>query len=181
MPKPCCIEIATLNGPKQTVVSGDAMAIDAFCENLNQAGIKAKALVVSHAFHSALMQPILDTFEEIAGSLDYQPFKTKLVSNVTGTVLSVGEMNGQYWRAHVRQPVDFLSGMQTLFDEGCDVFLEMGPHPILVGMGIRCVPEDAPEYLSHKANWLASIRRKRDDQVVVSSSLIALYLKGSLT
>lgn len=169
------VEVATLNGPKQTVVSGDDEAIEAFCEILSASGIKAKPLVVSHAFHSALMDPMLDEFEQIADSLNYQPFSTKLISNVTGGLLSQDAMNGKYWRHHVRNPVNFFGGMQTLFNEGCELFLEIGPHPILVGMGIRCVPEDAPEYLSNKQNWLPSICRNKDEQEVIQSSLKVIH------
>jgi acyl transferase domain-containing protein len=173
------LEIATLNGVKQTVVSGDQQAIEAFCVALKAAGIKAKALVVSHAFHSALMTPMLDEFEQIADALDYQPLKTPLISNVTGKMLEVGQMNGHYWRDHVRQPVNFLGGMQTLFSKGCDLLIEIGPHPVLMGMGIRCVPEDAPAHLSDKKNWLASARRNQDAALTIAQSVARVYVTSA--
>src|SRR5207248_657392 len=76
-----------------------------------------------------------------------------------------------YWRQHAREAVRFAAGVQTLAELGCDAFLEIGPDPILIGLGQRSIEQ--PD-----AIWLATLRRGREDWSQVAASLAALYELG---
>ena len=83
---------------------------------------------------------LLDEFEDLAAELDYRPAELPLVSNLWGRTLSGGErLDGVYWRRHAREPVQFARSVQTLSEVGCQVLMEVGPHPVLTGMAASCV------------------------------------------
>jgi acyl transferase domain-containing protein/NADPH:quinone reductase-like Zn-dependent oxidoreductase/acyl carrier protein len=166
------VAIAAINGPESVVISGEGTAVQEILGDLAAKGIKARQLVVSHAFHSPLMEPILDAFERVAAKVAYSPPQIKLISNVTGQ-LAMGATVTQagYWRHHVREAVRFAEAMDTLHAQGVELFLEIGPNPTLLGMGQRCLPEGA-------GLWLPSLRSGKDDWQQMLHSLAALYVYG---
>ncbi|NEQ66579.1 MAG: acyltransferase domain-containing protein, partial [Symploca sp. SIO2D2] len=133
--------------------------------------IKTKQLQVSHAFHSPLMEPMLAEFEDMANQITYSQPRIPLISNVTGTKADKSIGTGKYWVNHVRQPVQFVQSMKTLHQEGYELFLEIGPKPILLGMGRQCLPEDL-------GVWLPSLRPGVDEWQQMLSSLGQLYVQG---
>lgn len=161
------LSVAGINGPNQTVISGDLTVIDAVKAALKAQAIKAKPLVVSHAFHSTLMEPMLDSFTQVAEKMTYHTPRYKLVSNVSGDLIGPDTIRAHYWRKHLRAPVNFLQGMQLLLNSGCHRFIEMGPHPVLLGMGSRCVTSSQT---SLSLQWLPSLRRNKPDREVVLES-----------
>jgi acyl transferase domain-containing protein/NADPH:quinone reductase-like Zn-dependent oxidoreductase/acyl carrier protein len=164
------IAIAALNGPHQTVVSGSGKEMDTLLARLSSAGVKYRELAVSHAFHSPLMDPILEPFEHVAAKIPFSTPRLRLVSNLTGDVISPVELTRpSYWRRHIREPVQFAASMQTLAKAGCTVFLEIGPNPILLGLGRGCIDG---------ALWSASLRSGRDDWAELLASLGQLYTHG---
>jgi thioester reductase-like protein len=165
------ISIAAINGPQNIVVSGQYQAIDQVIAALQTEGIKTKQLNVSHAFHSPLMEPMLAEFEQIAAKVNYASPKLKLVSNVSGTIATEEIATPEYWVRHVRQPVRFFQGMETLHQQGYRLFVEIGPKPILSGMGRYCLPEGA-------GVWLPSLYPGRDDWQQMLQSLSQLYVRG---
>nr|VFK14084.1 MAG: Ketoacyl-synthetase C-terminal extension [Candidatus Kentron sp. LPFa] len=142
-PFPREISLAAINGPESVVISGTCQAIEAISVTLADSGIKAKPLPVSHAFHSAMMEPMLAEFEKVAASITYARPKISLCSNVTGEMATDEITTPAYWVRHVRQPVRFAAGVETLHKEGVDAFLEIGPKPALLGMAGQCLPDDA--------------------------------------
>ncbi|WNG36469.1 type I polyketide synthase [Archangium violaceum] len=84
------VSLAAFNGPGETVISGSGEGVDAVLAKLSAEGVKAKRLVVSHAFHSPLMEPVLEAFGRVAGGVAYAEPKLKLVANVTGKVAEAG-------------------------------------------------------------------------------------------
>ncbi|MBI5509925.1 MAG: thioester reductase domain-containing protein [Deltaproteobacteria bacterium] len=166
------VSIAAVNGPESVVVSGDEAAVAEVEGGLSAQGIKTQRLVVSHAFHSPLMEPMLAAFEEYAATLTYAAPALTLISNVTGEVAGDEVGTPGYWRRHVREAVRFQRGMECAARAGVDVFLEVGPSPVLLGMGRRCVAEDA-------AAWLPSLRKGKDDWEQLLSSLGTLYALGA--
>ena len=166
------LAIAALNGPGSVVVSGDGRALSALRSKLEQEGVKVTPLVVSHAFHSPLVEPMLDAFATAAGTVQYAAPLFDLVSNVTGELAGPRMASAAYWRDHVRAPVRFADGMRALAGAGCDAFLEIGPHPVLLGMGRECLPD-------HPGAWLPSLRRGRGDWEQLLESLAALYVRGT--
>ncbi|MDH6068005.1 SDR family NAD(P)-dependent oxidoreductase [Chrysosporum ovalisporum APH033B] len=172
------VAIAAINGPQSVVISGQQQAIDAICAILETEGIKSKKLNVSHAFHSPLVEAMLDSFLQVAQEVTYSEPQIKLISNVTGTLAShescpdeLPITTAEYWVRHVRQPVRFAAGMESLEGQGVNVFIEIGPKPVLLGMGRDCLPEQ-------EGLWLPSLRPKQDDWQQVLSSLRDLYLAG---
>jgi acyl transferase domain-containing protein len=150
------VSIAAVNGPQHVVISGQSKAVEDIARTLEAEGIQSKPLTVSHAFHSPLMEPILDSFEQFARRITYAAPRLRLVSNLTGQPFAPGEApDAGYWRRHLREAVQFSEGVATLQQHGCVTFLEIGPHPTLLAMARGNVPQ---EY----GTWLASIRRKRE-------------------
>lgn len=166
------ISVAAINGPEEIVISGSSEVIQAVLKELTARGIKVQSLNVSHAFHSPLMEPILEPFEEVAARLRFNALKIDLISNFSGEVVKAGQTcDAGYWRRHVREPVRFAAGMQRLHEQGCSILLEVGPHTTLLGMGKKCWPEDG-------GIWLPSLRKGRDDWQQLLSSLQALHVHG---
>src|SRR6185295_16789407 len=85
------LSIAAVNGPESVVISGEGSALEALVVGLGKEGVRTKRLVVSHAFHSALMEPVLEEFERVAGEVRYSAPKKALISNVTGRVMGAEE------------------------------------------------------------------------------------------
>ncbi|MFI9154902.1 SDR family NAD(P)-dependent oxidoreductase [Streptomyces sp. NPDC053367] len=135
------VSIAAVNGPLSTVVSGDEESVLQLAE---LSGVKAKRLVVSHAFHSPLMEPMLAEFEQVAASVTYQAPRLSVVSNVTGAVAGPEELTtAGYWVRHVRQAVRFADGMRALEAAGVRRYVEVGPGGVLSAMGQECVDAGA--------------------------------------
>ncbi|NEQ47701.1 MAG: SDR family NAD(P)-dependent oxidoreductase [Leptolyngbya sp. SIOISBB] len=165
------VAIAAINGPAATVISGELAALESVVALLTEQGIKTKVLEVSHAFHSALMEPMLAKFEVVANQVNYASPQIVLVSNVTGRPLTAEVASADYWVNHVRQPVQFAAGMATLAAEHYDTFIEIGPKPVLAAMGQACLP-------AIEALWLPSLRPDADWQTLLTS-LGKLYVAGA--
>ncbi len=166
------VSIAGVNGPKLVVISGKKERIDAITTSLQEQGVRVSPLTVSHAFHSPLMDPILDEFEAVAQEIEFHTPAIPLVSNVTGMAVMPGEIiDAAYWRRHIRMAVQFMAGMQTLARLGAEVFLEVGPHPTLIGMGRRILDDK-------NLIWAASLNRKKQDWPTLLDALAQLYVAG---
>ena len=166
------VAIAAVNGPINTIISGHCQAIQAVIAALKEKGIKTKRLNVSHAFHSPLMEPMLPAFEQVAAQVAYSSPRIKLISNVTGELATDEVTTPDYWCRHVRQAVRFTQGMESLHQQGYELFVEIGPKPILLGMGRYCLPEGV-------GVWLPSLYPGREDWQQILQSLGALYLRGA--
>jgi acyl transferase domain-containing protein len=166
------VSIAALNGPQSIVVSGAEGALTAVLVELGAEGIRADRLTVSHAFHSPLMDPILDELEKAAAQVTYARPRLALVSNLSGGWAPGEAATAGYWRRQAREPVRFADGITTLHAHGCRVFVEIGPRPTLLGMGRRCIPDQA-------SRWLPSLRKDHDDWSQVLESLCDLHLSGA--
>ncbi len=167
-PYAATVSIGAYNGPQMTVISGLDTDIQRLIDDFAAQGITARDLRVSHAFHSPLMQPILDKFTTVARKIQYHAPRIPIISNVSGTIAK--EFNTDYWVQHIRQPVRFQQGLQAIYEAGSRVFLEIGPRPTLIGMGKRIVTES-------DVRWLASLDGS-DDWERMLHSLGALYTLG---
>lgn len=166
------VSIAAINGTRHTVISGVGKVVAELSAILQAEGVRVKALTVSHAFHSPLMEPILETFTQTAAQLTYAPPQVAFVSNLSGDLLTADNLpDAEYWRQHVRQPVRFADGLHTMQRLGYNVFVEIGPKPVLSGMGQRLLPDDEV--------WLPSLRKGRGDLEQMVDSLRALYTQGT--
>ncbi|MEW9534580.1 type I polyketide synthase [Microbispora sp. NPDC049125] len=150
------VSIAAVNGPASVVVAGDEDAVIAVIERFPDR--KSKRLNVSHAFHSPLMDPMLDDFRQIAESLTYNPPRIPITFG----------WDADYWVAHVRQPVRFLDTMRTLEAEGVRVFLELGPDAVLTAMGQDCAD----------GTFIPTLRNGRPEAETVTTALARLHVTG---
>ena len=163
--------VATANGPENNVISGEAESVDQLVAQFDAAGIPTRPLTVSHAFHSPLMDEMLDDFEDFAATLTYSRPRIPIVANRTGNVAEDGSLNAQYWRDHLRNCVEFARSMETLAGMDVHAFLEVGPAPHLAGMGRRCIPD-------HDAAWISSLRQGKDEWNTMLAAAAELYRLG---
>lgn len=166
------ISVAAVNGPLLIVISGLTAPVERVTRDLESKGVKVAMLNVSHAFHSPLMDPMLDAFGKIAREISFGPPAMDLISNLTGESIGSAILSSDYWMKHVRAPVRFAAGMEALYRKGYRVFVEIGPHPVLAGMAKAVLPDSA-------CAWLPSLQRGRPDWEQLLGSLGELYAKGA--
>ena len=167
------VAIAALNGPRNTVISGRGEAVEEIVRKLKAKGIEAKPLTVSHAFHSPLMEPMLEEFRRVAEGIRYAPPQLEIISNLSGEEATAEEISRPaYWVRHAREAVRFASSIRRLYEKGYRVFLEVGPAPVLTGMGSQCLAAGT-------GTWLPSLRKGREDWGPMLDSLAGLYVRGA--
>ena len=164
------VSIAAVNGPESVVISGYSEVVREVARVFENQKMKVKLLKVSHGFHSPQMDGMLDAFEKVASEIQYKKPKVRVVSNLNGNY--VEGYSAKYWRDHVREAVRFNDGMQTLYNDGYRVFLEVGPHPVLSSMGKDCVKE------SDSCGWALSLKDKRSDVGQILEGVGTLYAHG---
>jgi polyketide synthase 1/15 len=155
------VGIAALNAPGSVVISGEQDAVSAIADRFAEQGRRTHRLAVSHAFHSPLMEPMLEEFAEIAGRIEVREPQIGLVSNVTGELVSAGSDFGsvRYWVEHVRRPVRFADSARHLQTLGATHFIEAGPGSGLTGsveqslapeevVAVSVLAKDRPEVAS---------------------------------
>ncbi len=164
------VSVAAVNGPRSIVLSGDGQAVDAVVKRLDAQGTKTTALKVSHAFHSPMMDPILEDFRAVAATVDFNPPTRTLISNVTGKPWDKTQLSADYWVDHLRGAVRFADGIAYAQSKKFQTFVEIGPRPTLLGLGRASVP---PDY----GTWLPSIKPD-DEWSSLLRSVGDLYVRG---
>ena len=161
------ISVAADNG-SHIVLSGWQDEIDRIAKELELQGIRTQRLNVSHAFHSALMQPMVEEFAAVARSINYSLPQIPHVSNLTGELADETIATANYWVEHILQPVQFAKSIEYLDSQQVDIFLEIGTKPTLTGM--------AKSILDNKL-FLHSLDRQQDWQQILTT-LSQLYTAG---
>ncbi|EXU61497.1 hypothetical protein Z951_47080, partial [Streptomyces sp. PRh5] len=172
---PDAISIAAVNGPDSVVLSGNESDVAGLMSRWQGRGRRVERLKVSHAFHSALMAPMLAAFQQILDTIAFSSAAIPIISNVTGKKASDEELGqASYWLRHVRRPVQFLDSVRTLREEGVSVFLEVGPDSALAALAERCVvPEDASA-----CAFLSFGRRTQPEVTAAVTAAGALFTHG---
>lgn len=169
------LAIAALNAPGLTVLAGSLEAVDAAAATLAARGVACTRLHTSHAFHSEMMDPILDEFRRLVAQVPLRAPEVPFISNVTGTWITESEATDpSYWVQHLRRPVQFTAGVRTLMGEGAPLFVEVGPGRNLTGLVVQ---HDA----SLRGRVATTVRHHRDDLDDVSVLVHAvgtLYAEG---
>lgn len=165
------VSIAAYNGASQVVVSGKEETVQAIVQQASASQVRAVPLQVSHAFHSPLMEPILQDFQEEVRQVMTHPPQLPLVSNVTADWITPQmAADPAYWAMHIRQPVRFHESVQKLSAQGCTHFLEIGPGSTLMQL--------AQQALGPEAHCLSSLQRGEDNWLTLFRSLASLYQAG---
>ncbi|MFE3742121.1 type I polyketide synthase, partial [Streptomyces sp. NPDC059134] len=167
------VALAAVNGPESVVLAGGEEEVLALAAEFAAEGRKTQRLSVSHAFHSPLMEPMLDAFRQVAAGLTYAEPRIPVVSNVTGAPAEPGLLTDpEYWVRHVRGTVRFADGVRALAGAGADAFLEIGPDGVLTGMAAR-VLDDAADVVS-----VAAQRKDRGEEHALLAALARLHTAG---
>ncbi|MFF3763569.1 type I polyketide synthase, partial [Streptomyces sp. NPDC001922] len=167
------VAVAAVNGPRAVVISGDADAVSAVAERFSAAGVKTSRLRVSHAFHSAHMDGMLEEFASVVRTLSFEAPRIPVVSNLSGALAAAEELcSAEYWVRHVREAVRFADGIRALHAEGVSRFLELGPDGVLTAMARESLPEDSQALL------VPSLRRDRSESETLLSAVSSLHVHG---
>ncbi|MAT15246.1 MAG: hypothetical protein CMJ46_08255, partial [Planctomyces sp.] len=165
------ISLAAFNGT-HIVVSGPLDDLARLKDTLADQSIRSRQLQTSHAFHSALMDPVLGEFSSFANRFSFEPPQLPLVCNVTGEVLGPdARLDGGYWGRHIRAAVQYAESIDAVQELGCDIVLEIGPQAILTNMA--------------RANWrgeptalFSALSREDEDQRSLLKCVGQLYVRG---
>ncbi|MEV5831801.1 SDR family NAD(P)-dependent oxidoreductase [Spirillospora sp. NPDC052242] len=169
------VGVAAVNGPASTVISGDEDAVSAVADAWRARGGKARRLRVSHAFHSARMEGMLDAFREVAEELSYAPPAIPIVSNLTGEVAAAEDLcSAEHWVRQVREAVRFHDGIRTLQERGVTTFVEVGPDSVLASMAPDCLAGDRP------AAFAPALRRDRPETATYALALARAVAGGAV-
>ncbi|WP_131098970.1 type I polyketide synthase [Streptomonospora litoralis] len=170
------VALAAVNAPESVVVSGAEQAVEAVAERLREQGRKTRRLSVGRAFHSALMEPMLDDFRRVLEEVEFSPPRLGVVSNVSGGVAVSDELcSPEYWVRHVRQTVRFADGVGAMAEAGASRFVEVGPDGGLVSQVGACL--GAAD--SDDAVLVAALRRGRGEVEAVLGAVADLWVDGT--
>ncbi len=150
------VSIAAVNSPNAVVISGAEALVGAVADALARRGRRTHRLAVSHAFHSPLMEPVIDEFAAVAETMSIAEPRISLIDNVSGREAGPGYGSARHWVEHVRAPVRFVDGVRAAEAGGADVFVEVGPSGGLVAaidqalqsqqsVAVVTMPKDRPE------------------------------------
>jgi acyl transferase domain-containing protein/acyl-CoA synthetase (AMP-forming)/AMP-acid ligase II/acyl carrier protein len=166
------VSVAAANGPRNTIMSGETAAIEAVAATLERDGLASTPLNTSHAFHSPLMEPIVEEFRKAAEQITFRQPRIPIVSNLTGQIGDESMATPGYWCRHILAPVQYATGVDALHADGCRVLVELGPRPDLIGMGKRVIVDpDA-------ATWIPSLQQKRPGWESMLDAVAALSIQG---
>lgn len=168
------LTIACRNAPESTVVAGAADAIDRFIDSVNELDISVWPLGLNYGFHSAVMEPLKAPFEAAIGSVGARAADIPFYSTISGGLKRGEDFADDHWWQNIREPVLFSDAIGSAIADGHNLFLEIGPHPNLIGyisstartsgVPVRCVE---------------TLRRDCDEPVKVRKSFLDLVVNGA--
>ncbi|MFF3444589.1 SDR family NAD(P)-dependent oxidoreductase [Streptosporangium sp. NPDC002721] len=174
------VSVAAVNGPSSVVVSGVEEAVVEIAAALEGRGIRTKRLRVSHAFHSPLMDPMLEEFRSVAHGLTYDRPQVPVVSTLTGEVASAERLcSPEYWVEQVRGAVRFADAVRTLYAQGVRAYLEVGPDGVLTAMAADTLAAESDTDADEPDAVLVPLSRKdRDEPTAAMTALAGLHAHG---
>ncbi|MEU3170392.1 type I polyketide synthase, partial [Streptosporangium sp. NPDC006930] len=195
------VSVAAVNGPSSVVISGVEEAVLAVAAELDARGVRTKRLRVSHAFHSPLMDPMLEDFRTLARTLTYDPPRIPVVSTLTGEQATAEQLcSPEYWVEQVRGAVRFSDAVRTLHDQGVRAYLELGPDGVLTAMAddtltalagaeetvrSRAIAEESDTrrvtmdgYSDSDPVLMSALRGGQGEQATIVAALAGLHVRG---
>ncbi|MFC9293539.1 type I polyketide synthase [Streptomyces sp. NPDC057011] len=161
------VGIAAVNGPTSVVLAGVEAEV---LEIAGSLGVKFKQLTVSHAFHSPLMEPMLDDFRKVVAGLTFNAPQIPIVSTVTGQAASAEELTSvDYWVNHVRRPVRFADAIEAIEAQGIESLLELGPDGVLSAMAAN---------VTESVTTVPALRKGRPEPEQLIAALGGLFTRG---
>jgi phthiocerol/phenolphthiocerol synthesis type-I polyketide synthase E len=170
------VEIAALNAPGLCTISGPSAAVAALQQQLQGAGVDARALHTSHAFHSAMMEPALAPFMRLLEGIALAPPSIPYVSNVTGTWITPSQATSPaYYAEHLRRAVKFEAGVRTLTADPAVALLEVGPGNVLTTLARLTVGKEGPKRVMQSTG---RPQEERADTLMIREAAGKLWLTG---
>lgn len=167
------ISIAAINSFNGVTIAGTKSALEKISAILTPQNIFNKMLTVEVAYHSYQMEPLKDELLKSLASVKPKKATIPLYSTVTGTIMTGTEFNNDYWWQNVRQPVRFAKAAQTIVNDGYDIYLEVGPHPVL-----RTNINECLNAADKKGFTVPSLRRGDPEVVTLMNSLGTMHTLG---
>jgi acyl transferase domain-containing protein/acyl carrier protein len=167
------LSVAVSSSPNTTVISGDSEALMEAMASLQQKNIFCQSIKVDVASHSPQMDVLREDLLEALAGINPQIPSTAFCSTVTGVEMSESLLDAQYWVNNLRQPVLFSRAIQNLLESGCDMFLEVSPHPLLAAP-----IQQTSRQLAQEITVLSSLRSQEDERALMLGSAAVLYAAG---
>jgi phthiocerol/phenolphthiocerol synthesis type-I polyketide synthase E len=171
------LSVAAINMPNYCVVSGARDDIEGFAKNMSQKGVHTREIIVSHAFHSSLMDPMVKQFEEKVGKINLSNPNVPFISNITGKKVTGELTQAGYWARHARETVRFSDGIATIIEENVKtLFIEIGPGNALTNFCKRISQGNPNQPVV--LNLVRHPMEKSDDRRLLADRLGQLWLHG---
>ncbi|MBL8197131.1 MAG: acyltransferase domain-containing protein [Blastocatellia bacterium] len=167
------ISVAVSTSPTSTVIAGDVAFINSVINELQNKNVFCRLIKVDVASHSFHVDVLLEDIKNILG--DITPIKETIAiySTVKGNFIDGQQLNADYWVDNLRNPVLFAKAIDDLSKEGCNIFIEVGPHPLVLS-----AIEQSLQFVKRKGLTLASMRREENERSIILGSLGGLYTVG---
>lgn len=170
------LSLAADNAPGAVVVAGPHQELARYIARLEERGLRGKMLATSHAFHSAAMDPMLDEFRRLLETIRLAPPRIPYISNLSGSWITPEEaVSPEYWVHHLRRPVRFRQGVQTLAATGRWVWLEAGPGNTLAQFVQKTLPTGSGHFVTHTVRHA---RVQEEDRSFLLKRLGDLWVNG---
>ncbi|WP_343672284.1 SDR family NAD(P)-dependent oxidoreductase [Chitinophaga sp.] len=167
------VNLAAINAPGQVVLSGDTVSIHHIKTHLEGKGIPCVLLHTSHAFHSWMVAPVMDRFRKELEQVTFGKVSIPFLSNLTGMPANIAVCSADYWLQHMREPVRFLQGLETILSSASHpVFIEVGAGHSLMSLLRQSASSVAGVHL------LRSAKEQPDDGMCFAASLGKLWCYG---
>ncbi|MEV5011668.1 beta-ketoacyl synthase N-terminal-like domain-containing protein [Streptomyces sp. NPDC055692] len=166
------VSLAAVNGPTAVVVSGVEDAVERVAAHFAAQGRRTSRLAVSHAFHSPLMEPMLDAFRDVVAQLTFHEPALPVMSNLTGELARAEIATPEYWVRHVRGTVRFADGVTALREHGTDLLIELGPGSVLTALARTVLGPDTP------VDTVPTLRKDQPEEAALTAALGRLYVLG---
>jgi phthiocerol/phenolphthiocerol synthesis type-I polyketide synthase C len=167
------LDVASMNSPSSTTISGEAAALAALGEELTRQGVFFRPLELDYPFHSRLMDDVREPLLEELKALRPGSARIRFVSTTTGGELRGGEMNAEYWWRNVRRPVLFGQALELLIRDGHTLFVEVGPHPVLHAYIRQCLESEKAE-----GRIVETLRRQQPEMPGVLAAIGRCHASG---
>ncbi|WP_437803668.1 type I polyketide synthase [Sorangium sp. So ce693] len=166
------LSIAAINDPGSVVLSGEAAPLEDLLERLRGQGVLCRMLRVDYAFHSPQMAPLEGELARALGRLAPRRAAIAMYSTVTGAQIEGESLDSGYFARGIRAPVLFAQAVEAAASDGCRIFVEVGPHPVLAVNLRQCLREDGED------RSVTTLRRGQDERESLLRAMGELYVRG---